>query len=249
LTVQFVSLQRADGLPDDCGDPPKGWEPEDSGNPFPGDLQDNVNVDNGGNNYNFPIVYSPVNIDGSITIDVGGVDVNFDLGGISFNPVGDDSGDIINPPPPGLPPEPPPPDPRLDDIIDDLEQISDKLDEVADNQNNSPCFDDDFNPDNYDKDDKSEDDPKQEDNLLDLTYVLVTLTTLPKEAKSQFGEGSPNVYYAGWFEWLVDGLPLPRQPIHFQQSLFKADTKVTGYAYTLTNGAKGAASVYTKKQT
>lgn len=100
--------------------------------------------------------------------------------------------------------------------------------------------------DDLDKTDKSPDDNNR-DNVEDLVWVKINLTQLPFDNKQQFGEGAPNVYYAGWFEWKASGVPLPRQPINFSSSLFLAPKGVNGYAYTLTSGAEGYASEYTTK--
>lgn len=86
---------------------------------------------------------------------------------------------------------------------------------------------------------------KGRDGVASLLYVEVVLTSLPIERKRQYGDGAPNVYYAGWFEWIVDGKTLPREPISFQASLFSCPKEASGYAYTLTNGAKGYCIEYT----
>ena len=248
-TFTIVSVVRKDGNPDDCGNPPRGWNPNDRLIPSPDDLMDEIQDDpDNGNDFGItiPVVYAPINNDLQINVDVGGITIGFDLGGVTFSPEISPSGDITNNPP-GDPVPNNPSDPKLDDLGDKLDELSDKIDDIEPNCPDSPVFDPPLNPDDYDQEEKTEEDPKKEDGKEGLSYVLITLSKLPIERKQQAGEGSPDVVYAGWFEWLIDGLPLPRQPIHFQQSLFAAPRKVTGYAYTLTNGAKGSAKIYTRK--
>lgn len=97
-----------------------------------------------------------------------------------------------------------------------------------------------------DEEDKPPEDNNR-DNVKDLLYVKITLTQFPLKGKSQWGEGAPNVYYAGWFEWKFGGFPIPREPIHYQQSLFIAPKGADGYAYTLVNDAEGFATEITRK--
>lgn len=86
---------------------------------------------------------------------------------------------------------------------------------------------------------------KTRDNVPNLVWVVISLTKLPLSSKSMSGGGANNVYFSGWFEWLVNGKPLPREQIQFSPSLFRAPPGATGYAYTLTHGALGFATEYT----
>lgn len=94
------------------------------------------------------------------------------------------------------------------------------------------------------EDSKLEEDPKEEEVGPDLEYVRVELTSIPANAKTQFGAGAPNVIYAGWFEFRTVGSYYNRQPIHFLDNLFVPPPGATGYAYTLYNGFRGRATVY-----
>lgn len=81
-----------------------------------------------------------------------------------------------------------------------------------------------------------------------LAAVEVTLTSYPKNIRSQEGGNAPDVLYAGWFEFMREGKALPRQPIHFEKAVFVAPTGVDGYAYTLYTGVQGTAVAITKKE-
>lgn len=223
---------REDGQTDDCGDPPIAWRGTDRYAPDPGELEDDITTPGEGNDITFPIIYAPVNVDLNITLNLGGVKFNFDLGGLSFDFSEDENGDIVNNDSGDFP--------DLSDLEDTVDSIDRKTDE---NPNNSPPP----NPDDYDSNDRTESDDKFEEDVPGIAYVKITLTQLPTAGKSQFGDGSPDVHYAGWFEWLAEGFAYPRQPIHFQNAIFKKEPGATGYAYTLVSGAKGFATVITEK--
>lgn len=75
-----------------------------------------------------------------------------------------------------------------------------------------------------------------------LEAVEVKLLSVPRNAKKQSGGASPDVVYAGWFEFTRKGKSLPRDPIHFEGSVFKAPEGADGYAYTLYTGYTGEAT-------
>ncbi|MGL5808568.1 MAG: hypothetical protein ACRCYQ_01330 [Nocardioides sp.] len=75
-----------------------------------------------------------------------------------------------------------------------------------------------------------------------LEAVEVKLLSVPRNAKKQSGGASPDVVYAGWFEFTRKGKALPRDPIHFEGSVFKAPEGADGFAYTLYTGYTGEAT-------
>jgi hypothetical protein len=85
---------------------------------------------------------------------------------------------------------------------------------------------------------------KEEDGKDGLLGVLVELTKPPTDV--QFG--TPNVNYAGWFTFLVQGGYTPRNPINFEKGYFEAPPGATGYALTFTKGAEGKVTVYSRKE-
>ena len=81
--------------------------------------------------------------------------------------------------------------------------------------------------------------------LSNLAYVQIHLTEFPSKGKEEFGtNGSPNVYYTGWFEFLLGGAPLQRQHIWFDGQIFINEFKADGYSYVLTNLSEGFATEY-----
>ena len=81
-----------------------------------------------------------------------------------------------------------------------------------------------------------------------IQAVTIVLTVLPVKAQWGGGQGAPDKQIAGWFAWKVDGYGyLAQQNINYQQSTFIRPANVSGYAYTLTNSARGFAIEHTLK--
>lgn len=285
-------LARADGLPDSCGDDPGGYPP-DTNNPPDGTFSGDVTINNNdGLDVTIPIVYTPVNVgvDVGINLNVGGVNVRFDLGGVTlnFNPqtqpgqpgypgndvynnndkidinIGNDGGSSgfsqadrnvinntnnsvnnINNSVNNL-------NNNVTNLNDKVTDLDEKVDDLGDKIDAIETCCDDADPDDseeFDKTEKTEEDEKKEENIPQLSFVKITLSEKPPQSKIQWGEGSPDVVFAGWFEWIVAGYALPRQPIHFEKSIFSAPSFADGYAYTLVNGAQGRATIYKRKVT
>lgn len=212
---------------DNCGDPPPVYP---STNPTINDYQTTINiVSEDGDTLNFPLEYKPTNFNFPLNFDLGGIKVIFDLGGINFNFSLVSIDGLPIPIPDGQ--DAPLPAPQ------------------DDGNRSIPCRKR-LPPSNinYNEDDKTETDPKEEDVGDTLEFVRVTLTSVPTNVKNQFGDGAPDVIYAGWFEFQGEGFNFPRQPIHFTNSLFISPEGSTGYAYTLYEGIQGKATVYTKKE-
>ncbi|MEG3882264.1 hypothetical protein QT972_33455, partial [Microcoleus sp. herbarium7] len=81
-----------------------------------------------------------------------------------------------------------------------------------------------------------------------IQAVTIVLTVLPRKGQWGGGSGAPDKQIAGWFAWKVDGYGyLSQEPINYQQSTYIRPANVSGYAYTLTNSAKGFAIEHTLK--
>jgi hypothetical protein len=95
---------------------------------------------------------------------------------------------------------------------------------------------------------KDEEDEKKGNNPK-IQAVTIKLTRLP--AKGQWGGGAniPDKQIAGWFEWKYNGWGYKSvEQINFETSTFVRPPYVSGYAYTLTNGAKGFAIEHILKE-
>lgn len=215
------------GFPDNCGNPPPEY-PET--NPTPQDYQKTININiAGGETVNYNLEYKPTNYSFPMEFDVGGLNVSLDLGGLDFNfsPLGSDGFPL--PLPNGN--QSPLPAPR---------------DDGGRQVGNAPTLPP--NSDDYIEEEKTETDPKEEIIGAEIEFVKVTLTNVPANIKNQFGDGAPNVLYAGWFEFQADGYNFPRQPVHFNQCIYRRPEGATGYAYTLYEGISGKATTYKLKQ-
>jgi hypothetical protein len=81
-----------------------------------------------------------------------------------------------------------------------------------------------------------------------IQAVTIVLTQNPRKAQWGGGNGAPDKQIAGWFAWKVEGYGFsPQEPINYSRSTFIRPPNVGGYAYTLTNGAKGFAIEHTLK--
>lgn len=85
-----------------------------------------------------------------------------------------------------------------------------------------------------------------DEDIPGARWLRVVLTTFPD--KAQYGNKTPNVYFAGWVEFVKGGDCLPRQQVNFQRSLFRFPDGADGYYVQFTNGAKGYTVVYTEVQ-
>lgn len=223
-----VFLQPSSGFDtDNCGDPPPQYPIT---NPTVNDYQTTININSqDGDTLTYDLEYSPIDFNFPLNFNLGGIKIIFDLGGINFN-FSLVSIDGLPIPLPGGG-ESPIPAPQDDG-----------------NRNIRPRKRPPPNADNYNEDEKTETDPKEEDIGDILEFVRVTLTSVPTNVKGQWGDGAPDVIYAGWFEFQGEGYNFPRQPIHFTNSLFATPEGATGYAYTLYEGITGKATVYTFKE-
>lgn len=218
------SVTRAGSLPDNCGDPPAPWHPV---VPIPPNRLNTTitNVYNDSTNIQIPLTYAPISGQFGVNINVGGVDVSFDLGGVTFN-FGFDSSQ---------------PEQKIEDKIVDIQNNVKNIENYF-HYYPQPPSDDDFDtvliPDMPSG--KVEADEE-------LQWILVELTNIPKNAKSQNGGDAQDIFYAGWFQFQVGDFCLPREPIHFKKSIFKRPPGATAYSFTLYVGFKASLKEYRSK--
>ena len=245
----IMGIEKLSGV-DNCGGAEHTWNPS-LPTVIPEDRKrDTTTIPfNDGTDITIPLIYVPIspefNLNPEIKVDVGGVTVNFDLGGVTID-FGGETPNIDAP------------RDRTNDLSDDLDRIDtalrdirerisdleDDLEDVKSDKNDTPPPQEDPTVEAEEDEEESESGDREVDKLQ---YVCIHLTKLPN--REQWGAGAPDVYYAGWLEFKVKGCNLPRQPIHFKDSIFKAPEGATGFAYTFTNGAQGRATVYKTKGT
>lgn len=219
-------ITRQDGLPDDCGSIPPEY-PDNT--PAPNDLTFNFTLNlNDGGTQDFVIIYDPEPDGFPMKFDINGLKLEVNIVGFEFNFGGINS----NGDPVGLPGDnnsvlPAPKDDKL--------------------RNFKPPVLPEPNNEDYEEDIKDETDPKEETIGEEITFIKVSITSFPNNIKNQFGDGAPNIYYCGWFEFQSDDYNFPRQPIHFINNIYFRPVGATGYAYTLYNGIEGFATTYKLK--
>ena len=256
VVVKITRVEVTRGL-DNCGNPPKNYPP--SPPPPPGGFTSPPTPitfnDNTTNNYIFnftppaapskpalappPVVINFTNASLNadfkipITFNFDGT-INFGGGGTGYNQDDRDKINNINNTTNNT-------NNSVTNINNSTSQIKTDINNFVNVVNNQPPKPEDFNP------------PKPA--VLPGTYeadylaaVEITLTSYPKNIRSQEGGDAPDVLYAGWFEFMRAGKALPREPIHFEKGVFVAPTGVDGYAFTLYTGVEGKAVAITKKE-
>lgn len=242
------NVYRPDGLPDDCGSPPKSFPPAP---PVPPDGYNSPPVtiiNNDGDEYNFIFNLQPPTIQKypdnplpPITLNVAGndndlnFDIDFNFGGeVSINRPGQGGG--------GLPSNFNYEFTTLGNGLSGVGSGVSDLKKNIDFQLLPPLF---INSPDVEKEDKVVvGGGEEEEDKEGLLGVLVKLTKLPTDV--QFG--TPNINFAGWFTFLVQGGYIERVPINFESGYFAAPPGATGYALTFTKGAEGEVTVYSKKK-
>lgn len=228
-----VAISRVDGSPDTCGSQPPTFPP----NVIPpgrGNTTTNINLP--GITVPVGVAYVPVtitptlNISPTINVDLGGLNFQFDLGGVTVNfpdlpasppgrpslPGGNTSKPDCPPCPPcpELPPSTPQPQPGDPELPPETPPET----------------------------------PEPDKDAPGILYLEVELTKLPN--KLQLGGNGQTVYFAGWIAFRAkSGSYHPRQQIHFKKTIYKAPDGCDGYTYTFTNGAKGTVKFYSQPAT
>jgi len=216
-------LTRVDGQPDDCGNVPSDYP---TTNPNPSDYHTTIiiNMDDG-DDLTIPLTYNPINVSFPMNFDLGGIHLRIDLGGIHFNFSLVSIDGIPLPLPDGnLSPLPIPND------DENRKFPTPKLPPPS-----SPRFE---------PIERDENDPKEEDIGENIEFVKIEILSKPGNYKHQWGDGAPDVIYSGWFEFQSEGYNFPRQPIHFDKTIFRKPEGATGYAYTVYEGYSAKATVY-----
>lgn len=246
IRIVGIVISRIDGQPDNCGNPPPSFPPAPP--PPPGGytsppVEITLN-DNSTTNITFnftppkmplppaaflpPVIVNffrpeikpefniPINFNFDGTINIGGGD-----GGSGFN---SDDRDTIN------------------NINNNVNTVGGVTNNIQNDINNYINFNNNKNPDPNDFEPPKTDIPPGEHEQEYLAAVEISLTQVPKNAKTQSGNTADDVVYAGWFEWRRAGQNLPREPIHFKENVFLAPAGIDGYAYTLYTGYEGKAT-------
>lgn len=255
--------RRVDNQPDVCGNGPADYPPDQTIEPPAGNPSFDIDLPGpggpgGGISFKVPLIFVKpelnVNLNPKITLQIGPNQFNLE-GKVTF----DFSGARIQIGPEEPPGSLPPPsgdstaidqiNRKVDDLRRKIDDLADAVDDIDGGGGGSPPKPPAAPPPEADPDiEPPEEEPpeKTQDKFVERLYaVRITLTKLP--TKGIYGEGSPDVHFGGWFEWLSGNDALPREQITFQRSLFLAPPGADGYGFCLTNGAEGFATVFKRK--
>lgn len=248
-TAQITSINREDGLADDCGTGFPNYPPSVPTVPSLGRL---VPVPIGGKPVDVNVEITPIKFEVGVSIkpefniNIGGLQFNFDITGakITIAPTLK-LPDIL---PPALDPRDPPPpalEPGKEPVADpdlkrELDAIKDKLDEIEE----CAC----------------EEDEGEGALLTDVLgsgsggvytlpprceFVKLELTVLPSNERIEFGNGtSQNVIYAGWYSFGTSEGDGDRLPVSYEENCFFAPKGATRFAYTVRKGASAIATAF-----
>lgn len=224
---QITRIERADGNPDTCGDAEPLYPP--SPLPTSVDLSREYNITlSNGSVVTVNSTVTSVNNDNSVrfpvTVNVGGVNVDIDLGGVVVRNVqnnnylggggtvivGDDGGGGNSLP-------------NSEDVdIDDTET--------------------------FDQEELPESPVEEVEGIERLGFVRLALTSIPSNAKTTGDGVSPTVYIGGWLEFKSGSSYYPRQFINFANNVFVAPPGADGFAYYLPSGYNAIATTITVKE-
>lgn len=235
LTINSISVTRQDGQPDSCGSPaPQYTEPASQTN-----FNTTVNISAGGVTVPvsvtfIPTLFAPVNIfRPELNVDVGGINVNFQLDGVRFSPTVNINSPITLPrvDPRPLPPagrnqtEVDCPDLDLSGVFTRFDNIDDQLDAIQ------ACA---CGPDQTIQ--TTQYGPANSRTIslpAQCIGVRVIVTQQGVNLPGQFGNGgAPDVIFVGWCSF-GNGSPAGlRVPINHETSFFFAPERATAFSYT-----------------
>lgn len=209
--ARIVRVNRRDNQADSCGS----LLPQYPSSAIPTNRQQAIVpiTYNDGAEVSVTLTYSPIQADLMPRVKADGIDIIFNFSGVSIG-AGTDSANFQD----------------LEDAVkqlqNDMKDVINKLPEAT----KPPSSGD------YDVAESTEETAEDKDGIEGLQWVQIELTRSPINAKRQYGRGAQDVVYAGWFQFVVDGFYLPRDPIHFDKCVYNAPDGATGYAFTLYEG-------------
>lgn len=228
-TFTISNVRRVDGQPDTCGNIKTDFPQT----PIPDAARSTTITVNTVDNtvYNIPVTFNlpSSNNKYNLDLDVGDLHLTFDFGGVSFssNPVSNQLNKVYN---------------RSETVNNNVSNLAQNFTSFTNNSNNVSVS---WSGGNFETGSKAGSSAKDdEDKPSNLAYVTLDLTQIPRNAKSQEGEQALDIFYAGWFQFVSDGYYYPRQPVHFEKSVFKAPPGATSYSYTLYKGFLGEVTEY-----
>lgn len=259
-TGTIVSLTREDGQPDECGDPPPEWPDV---MPEPGDLTFVTNINIDGVDVSVPVIIPTINFNPNFnfqpqfTVDIGGVRVTIDLGGIDFSfdptinlpriPSGPDPRPPADRPPPVTPPTPGNggecPDVNLEPVLTAIAEVKQDTEEILalieELLNCDRCKREPITFNGY----ALRSSGAAQSGVVQLDpksrWVRLEITQTPANARIQWGVDAPDVYFAGWYFFITGASANDRRPVHFLDNAYETVEGSQSFAYTLPAGYLG----------
>jgi len=83
-------------------------------------------------------------------------------------------------------------------------------------------------------------------SLGNLVWVQLSMTVQPTvRYRVEYGNNNaPNVFFTGWFSWILAGGSIHRIPIDYSNAIFPAPKGATGFSFTCTNNAQFLANYW-----
>lgn len=237
LKITSVTITRSDGNPDTCGNP----EPQYDDNPDGANYSINPTININGGPITVPVTlaptfFTPVNIfRPELNVDVGGINVKFDLGGLTFSPSINPTTNItlpssnpLNPLPPARPGNPKDcPDLNLAPVFDRFNDVDNQLDTIQD----CAC--------GPDKIIRTTAYGAQDSRTIaippDCIGVRLTINEVGARVRSQYGNSNgPDVYFIGWASFGNGSDGGDRFPISYLSNFYFCPKDATTFSYTTT---------------
>lgn len=260
LGIDNIALRINGGVPDSCGDPAPSYPPPSAN---PNDLTSTTNITIAPNTtVSVPVsivpTFAPVTgiFRPEFNVNVGGINVNFSLGGVTFSPTVEIAPNINVPysDPRSITPSPLPirsPSGSPSSGVD-LKPVTDRLDEVLAHQDDC-CDPAPAKPDDPLYINKTVSALEAESATIALpagTYkVRVLLTQQSPKGRKQFGGTEADVIYAGW-GWFSSSFSLgERLPIDADNKQFvPPNAEQESFTFTCYVGFKAVCTVYYKEK-
>lgn len=262
--VTITSISRVDGQPDNCGDP----TPTDDRIPPINQIEYNTDIEVGGVDITVPIVVIrptfdvDVNFRPEVVVNVGGIDVNFQLDGITFNIQPGDNFPPTVPPLPDPRPNPPTrppgsgggggggdcPDVDLTPVLDRLTTIDGVLEVIDENViellDCDRCERLPITSSEYTSSVLGTGNSGDFSLNADAEWVELNLIDIPENARIQYGMLAPDVRYSGWYAFRTGDGTLQRHPVHYENNAIPVPKGITKFSYTLYTGHTALAIQY-----
>jgi len=246
--LRKLFIVRADNQPDLCGNPAPVYPPTTP--PQPGqESYDAPITNNDGTDFTVPLGWFNIDFNLPLTINVGPPQLDFtmelNVDGIDLNFGPDKEFPDGTPKPSGPGGE----DKLNDKIFDNTQNTNDKIDDVSKKTDDilDKIGEDYIDLTDYTGTEQPAEDEAEEDDP-EVEFIIVDVIGEPKKGKTiLFDDPNDNVYFAGYFHWMVDAAYSEILRIRKASNVFVKPYWATGYKCYAVNGTKFKITSYKKK--